>query len=344
MIGKMNLKHLLTLAFVSSALLFSLASCKDDDDDSTGQYLDGTLSFTMPSYVTKGQSFKVVPKGISHPDGGKVGYYWVITDYMDTNDTTKFLTDGPSKDSSFTFACPNDLGDYTIKAVAFADDYYDSSVSKSFTVVDSGLNETLTGLGIKEGDPSFYDNRSDISYYYMDCDKLRWMKQNLAYAKSGVAYENSVAMSDVFGMFYTWDEAQTVCPSGWRLPTDADWTALANTAAGENKYEAGKTFSGIGGKLMANVYFNGTKMWEYWPEVTISNSSAFTAIPAGYAIVTDGTGVFSGVQEYATFWTADEKDSDEAVYRYMNVKLPDVFVGAASKNSFAASVRCVKDL
>jgi len=343
-------KSIVEMSFKGSfkyiALLLSViagaVSCNKDSDDSTSGYFDGTLSFSMPLFVQPGETYKLVPSGITNPDGDGVGYCWLVSDVMSVNDTTKKQSDGALVDSSFTFVAPVTLGDYTIKCIAFASGYYDSSVSKSITVVSS---KSVTGNGISEGDPSMTDNReaAGSKYYYKQIGNLLWFRQNLSYSGMGIPYENAAAMTGLFGNYYTWEEAKTACPPGWRLPTDAEWVSLAKSIDGTQDFKAGETFYGVSGAIMADIYFNSTKMWEFWPDVKITNKSGFAALPAGYAIINDSGDQFYGVQEYAVYWTADEYDADQAVYRYMNVNKPDVLVGAADKNSFAASVRCVKD-
>ena len=49
------------------------------------------------------------------------------------------------------------------------------------------------------------------------------------------------AADDKDGYYYTWDAAMNVCPSGWSLPTDGDWTILENylgTTVGSSNFDA----------------------------------------------------------------------------------------------------------
>ena len=88
--------------------------------------------------------------------------------------------------------------------------------------------------------------------------------------------------------------------------------------------------------------FNDNKMWTFWPDVKINNSTKFSAIPVGYAIDQEGIVKYIGVNQYASFWTSDSQDGT-ATYRYIYVSKNDVFSGRGDKESFRASVRCVKD-
>ena len=63
-----------------AAAMFALPSCKKDKNEtSTKEYLKGSLTFTVTSYVTKGEVFDLTPNGVSHPNTGSakdVGFYW----------------------------------------------------------------------------------------------------------------------------------------------------------------------------------------------------------------------------------------------------------------------------
>ena len=44
-----------------------------------------------------------------------------------------------------------------------------------------------------------------------------------------------------------------------------------------------------------------------------------------------------------SLWTSDQNGDDSAYYRYIYVKQNDIMIGYGDKESFQASVRCVKD-
>ena len=93
-------------------------------------------------------------------------------------------------------------------------------------------------------------------------------------------YANADIMSDVFGRFYSYEDALTACPEGWRLPTEEDWIALGK-ALGSTADKYG-VLKGVAPKVMTDATFNGVDMWAYWPAVgTLTNESKFSAIPAG---------------------------------------------------------------
>lgn len=330
-----------------SAAMLALPSCKKDKDStSTKDYVSGTLTFSssVPAYVRKGDAFSLTPSGITHPGTGlaeDVGYYWTVS-WNSAKDTTKTETD-KTGDGTFKFTVPSKVGTFTVYCVAFADGYYTKTNTTSFSVVDAALDSTVAGA-YSSKDPIFVDPRDEGTYYTTTFNGKTWMKNNLYYSGSGVPYENSEAMDAIFGRFYSWNEAVAACPEGWHLPSDAEFVEMAEALATKGtKFSEKETFSGVAGGLMVDAKFLGTRMWEYWPQVKITNKAGFSALPVGYAVNTGSASKYTGTNNYAAFWTSDQNGDDSAYYRYIYVKQNDIMIGYGDKESFQASVRCVKD-
>ena len=247
--------------------MLALPSCKKDkESSSTKDYVDGTLTFSssVPTYVRKGESFSLTPTGITNPGTGSaedIGYYWSVS-WDTAKDTTKTETD-KSGDGTFKFSVPSKVGTFTVSCVAFADGYYTKTNSTSFSVVDAALDSTVVGA-YSSKDPIFTDPRDEGTYYTTTFDGKTWMKNNLYYSGAGVSYEKSEAMDAIFGRYYTWSEAVSACPDGWHLPSDAEFTALANALAPKGTtFSEKENFTGVAGGLMVDAKFLGTRMWEY---------------------------------------------------------------------------------
>ncbi len=328
-------------------MLVALPSCKkDSESSSTKDYLSGTLAFSssVPTYVRKGETFSLTPTGITNPGSGlaeDVGYYWSVS-WDSAKDTTKTESD-KSGDGTFGFTVPSKVGTFTVSCVAFATDYYTSSKTASFSVVDPAIDSTVSGV-YSDKDPRFTDIRDGNAYYTMTFNGKTWMKNNLYYSGSGVSYENSEAMDAIFGRFYTWNEAVSACPDGWHLPSDTEFVEMANALAQKGtEFSEKEFFNGVAGGMMVDAKFLGTRMWEYWPQVKITNKAGFSALPIGYAMDSGSSSKFTGVNNYAAFWTSDSESDGLGYCRYIYVQQNDVLIGAQDKESFRASVRCVKD-
>ena len=331
----------LNILIFAIAASICIISCKKDDDTTTTPLLSGALSFSVPEYVLPNTTLTLTPSGVTHPDDEGIGYFWKVTPTKPKADTTRYENgldkNGNPSDGSFKFTFTDTLQTCTISGYAFAEGYAYSSKSVNCTVVKGGIDGSITNLGLADKPSITVDG---IVYPYVTIAGLDWICRNIADNNAGAPYKNSEVMGDVFGRYYSFEEAQSICPEGWRLPTDAEWTAAAEE--NENKMAS----------LMGNAYFNGNLMWEYWPAVgEITNASGLSMIPAGYAMLAskDSNGYYSnsqfnGLNEYATFWTADAVEDEEgmAYYRYVICDQPEFLLGKGDIKTFGANVRCVR--
>jgi uncharacterized protein (TIGR02145 family) len=141
-------------------------------------------------------------------------------------------------------------------------------------------------------------------------------------------YDHDVAGNDyIYGKFYNWYTTlgDTLCPTGWGVPTDAEWTILTDYLGGE---------SVAGGKMKAT----GTTYWDI-PNSGATNESRFSALPGGFR---DFVGSFDGIRNFTFFWSASENDNYDSWYRNIDYNYSNVFRNFSSK-SFGFSVRCLKD-
>lgn len=321
--------------------LISIFSCKKDEEETqTLPSLDGVLSFNGEDYEfikVNSAAITFTPSGVSHPEDGNIEYIWTVSHGQETPDTSK------AENGAFTFTFPDSLGTYSVVCTARAEGYYSKSVSYNITTVGE---KSLEGMGFSDGDEIFTDARDNKDYHVATIGNLVWFRQNLAYAEAGSPYRDAEAMSDIFGRYYTWDELDGLCPEGWRVPAEKDWTDLAKSLAEDaSEMNELEKFEGIAGKMMANARFNTELLWEFWPAVDIDNGTGLAMIPTGFANISGDSKTFLGVNKYAAFWTATENadNKEQAYYRYIIDEAADVMLGHGYKNSFAANVRCVKD-
>ena len=331
--------HLLAAALLAATLM---PGCNKNEEDEVLPSLDGYIYTVVYPYLRQmpPEHDESVPGirilGVTHPEGGEIGYYWKISPTMEKYDTLDAGSNLISFDRMIeklggTLTEP---GEYSLVSCAYAKGYYSTSQTLTFYIVDPAIKGgSISGTELLpdiEGEvEEVIDDRDtrENKYFTVSQEGLEWMRNNLAWTGAGIPLYDCEVMSYPVGRFYTWEEAQTACPSGWRLPTAAEWDALGNVA----------------GDLMCNALFFDNPMWEYWPEVKITNSKKMSIIPSGYAVKGDYN-AFTGFKEYAAFWTADADpdDASKAQYRYINVNRPEIYKASADKATFCASVRCVK--
>ena len=329
-------------AFLVVALCFAvLPSCDDDDDDDdTKPSQTGELTYSLPAYAFVGEQIELRASGITYPEADKVTYRWVSTSLL--SDTVK----GPV----CTITVPDSLGDFSIVLTAMADGYYDKTSTKYLTSVKLGSNGSLTG--IPAANDSIQDARDGQWYNITEAGSLLWFAENLNWEGAGNGYAKADAAGYVLGRLYTWNDAtggvsasglgngpQGVCPEGWSVPTKEDWEDLGKALGGENLVFE-NSWKGLGDNVMVNAKFNGYKFWEYTPDCNPENMFGWAAISAGSC--TNNYNNYSGLKEYAFWWSATEMSAEKAYYRYIFYDRPDFDVNFAGKNNFGASVRCVK--
>ena len=91
---------------------------------------------------------------------------------------------------------------------------------------------------------------------------------------------------------------------------------------------------------MCDAYYNGDRLWEFWPDVKVTNAKKFFAYPFGYATVVDDTYSFTGFNDSAFFW-ADNAGSPVCYYIYVAAPRINIWDNP-SESDFAAQLRCVK--
>lgn len=327
---------------LASVVMLCLSSCKKEDETVDFEYLTGKVNVSFPAFVKAGYSKAFMADTMStlkRADGKTVGLYFKDTATQKADTVRK---DGGSVVLEYVYTVPDTLGSFTLGLYGFSDHCYSSSGIASFSVVKSGFGEgcSLTGFDIRPDDEQMTDPRDGKKYYVAKIGSATWMRQNLAWEACGKPLSCCPAATDIFGMYYTWDEAQSVCPPGWRLPSEADWMALAS-ACGVSA-ESGTDVNGIAGKLVEGICFNGNRMWPYTKDMIVTNSSRLSIMATGFALVDEGEYEFYDVRKYAALWTSDVKGED-GVYRYINSDRDILYCGSQSKTGFAASVRCVKE-
>ena len=140
-------------------------------------------------------------------------------------------------------------------------------------------------------------------------------------------YSNNTSNCTTYGALYNWYAVNTgkLCPSGWHVPSDDEWTTLVNYLGGD------------GGKLKET----GTTHWQS-PNTGATNSSGFTALPGGYRLSSTGFFTFLGLIGY--WWSSTEYDGSSAWIR--SLSWSNANVGRSYDNiskSYGFSVRCLRD-
>ena len=335
-----------SVLLLSAALLLLAVSCKDKkEDDVTYLSFQGSPEFTLPTFLGVGDSFHLTPKAVSRAASDTKttlpGCYWTISQ-LNIRDTVRREGDPDTVPFDFSFEVPDSLRTITVLCSMFAEGYTNSSVSTSCIIVRS--KDGYSSIqGITYPETTFLDTRDNRVYHYATHNGLDWMAENLSYDALGISYFDCEVMDDLFGRYYTWTDASAACPEGWRLPTNAEFLALNNAYAKVPSTVPNTTFQTGAGAHMANAYFNASRMWEYWPDVTPTNASGLSLLPLGYVSVQGESHAHLDQFKYALFWTADEINEEQAYFRSIYMKYDTISCEAGYKDYMALNLRCVRE-
>lgn len=222
--------------------------------------------------------------------------------------------------------------------------YYPSTnYYNNFAVVVPGADYSSMGLG----SVTFVDTTTTIGgrvYRTVTIGGATWLAENLDYKFSGCGiggggtpttpnawyYNNDEATYGIdgvrkCGLLYNWyackllnDNRSDLIP-GWHVPTNDEWTALANAVGG----------TGVAGTRLKAANVDWATSWGG------TDDYGFGVLPAGYF-----NGSFYNVGSFAYFWTITESGSS-AYYRYFDT---GATMGQSTRNKYCGySVRLVKD-
>ena len=249
------------------------------------------------------------------------------------------------------------------------------SLAMAFTLScssDSGGGDNSNGTG---GGKKFTDSRDGRSYKYVEIGEQTWMAENLNYNASGSkCYDNDSENCKKYGRLYDWATAmgfekecnsssscrgqvqekhKGICPQGWHMPSDEEWTVLTDFV-GDGSATKLRATSGWDADYIT------TLVCDAYASAGISgyckggtDEYGFSALPGGYCYFSDSgefvfrssTAVTSGSGGGGGWWSTGEGGDGYwhlsnvyvIIYIYENTFLDD------NLKTSLYSVRCVKD-
>jgi len=181
-----------------------------------------------------------------------------------------------------------------------------------------------------------YNNGDDITTGYSGSE---W-----TYITTGAyaVYNDVPSNVEIYGYLYNWyvvDDERGVCPEGFHVPSDDEWTILTDFIAPEGIEYYGNSIAG--GKMKEE----GHEHWVYYSdEVTeeATNESGFTGLPGGYRNGNGGDGNYYYMGNYGRFWSSSNHSSNiswNLILDYMDSEARH----GISVVRFGFSIRCLGD-
>jgi len=195
----------------------------------------------------------------------------------------------------------------------------------------TSCNNSAGKASVKIGNQEWASENLNVSTF-RNGDAIPEVKSDEAWVKAGEEgtpvwcyYGNDSKNGDKYGKLYNWyavTDPRGLAPSGWHIPSDAEWTKLTDYLGDEN----------VAGNKMKNK--NG---WKY--NGNGSNESGFSGHPGGYRY---STGAFNFIGSDGYWWSSTQNSTSDAwsrnlkdyigyVYRFFNFKY------------YGLSVRCLRD-
>jgi len=181
-----------------------------------------------------------------------------------------------------------------------------------------------------------YNDGTSIPYTF---DANTWS----ALSTPGYCYYNNDAVNKItYGALYNWYTVNTgkLAPTGWHVPTDAEWTTLEDylIANGYN-YDGTTTGNKIAKSLAATTLWNTyTTVGAIGNDLTKNNTSGFAGLPGGYRV---GDGSFGYVGGLGSWWSSTQNYTSIGWFRNLYYDDSNVSRGYDG-GQCGFSVRCVR--
>ena len=237
------------------------------------------------------------------------------------------------------------------------------------TTITPGTSFIMDGLACP-GTPTVTDY-DGIEYPTVAIGQQCWMKENLRsmhYADGTpiTLIENGTTTSSTarycyhaggnasndypYGLVYNWpavmyggqsynvdpSNVRGVCPTGWHVPSNAEWTKLRTYVGGQSQYTCDGNANNIAKALASTTNWTSNSIQyavgDYAPN---NNLTGFSALPAG-----DNSG---NVGQKANFWSCFQTSSTQAYAFQLESTSAGVAQNGAADKSTGYSVRCVRD-
>src|SRR5664280_535547 len=117
-------------------------------------------------------------------------------------------------------------------------------------------------------------------------------------------YNNTKSADTIatYGRLYDWyaaTDSRNIAPTGWHVPTVAEWTTLTTYLGGD---------SVAGGKMKET----GTTHWKT-PNIAATNESGFTILPSGWRYYKDGS--FNSLGAFGEIWSSTSNTASTVYFR-----------------------------
>ncbi len=173
-----------------------------------------------------------------------------------------------------------------------------------------------------------YNNGTQIPHIITDTG---WRKHR-AHAYCWFNNNYSYASDNHYGAMYNWFAVETgkLCPTGWHVPSNAEWDELENYIYNEFNQN-----SSVG------TYLKSEYGWDHDNVVPFGNNYyGFSALAAGER--NSGSGYFGLEHQFGKWWSSTKENGFKSWNSGLGYWSSGLYRGYANQSS-GYSVRCIKD-
>ena len=261
-------------------------------------------------------------------------------------------------------------GSYACSLTGLADGttYYVRAYATNSQGTAYGNAVTFTTLSC----PATVTDVDNNTYNTVQIGNQCWMRENLRTTRysDGTAIPQSADLStntayrycpnndanivSTYGYLYNWTAVmrssssssanpsgvQGVCPAGWHVPSNAEWTQLTDYVSSQSQYQCGGSNTNIAKALAsATGWSSSSNTCAVGNNPSGNNATGFSALPAGRY-----SGVYVRFGEEAYFWSSTDMSSNQVCYRHLDKdKANESYYYLESYGNKGYSVRCLKD-
>ncbi|HSQ42535.1 MAG TPA: fibrobacter succinogenes major paralogous domain-containing protein [Fibrobacteraceae bacterium] len=217
-----------------------------------------------------------------------------------------------------------------------------AEISSSNQTSSSSSEESSSSVAISYG--TLTDTRDEQTYKTVLIGTQTWMAENLNYGtldeEESWCYLLTENYCKTFGRLYSWtiamgidtsynhatlgasNSVQGICPSGWHVPSSAEWDSLINY---------------VGGEDVAGIYLKATSSWRSKSGISNLDTYGFSALAGGTY-----NGLSEGSSNNGFWWMTTEYDAKN-VYVIGFGYNTNAVVSYYDSKTTGHSLRCVED-
>ncbi len=227
---------------------------------------------------------------------------------------------------SFTAQCPafvSDIEGHSYNVVKIG--------SQCWMMSNLRAKKYADGTSISEGSQA----STTTAYFYYPDDNYANQSRGLLYNWKAVMRNSSSSTSNPSGV-------QGICPTGWHVPSNAEWSQLTNYVSSQSNYLCSNNNTSIAKALASSMGWNSsTSTCVVGNTSSSNNATGFGAYPAGIYSSSYGGCLYFG--QRAVFWSSTQAtNASNALCRTLTYDTYDVGNSGINK-AFGHSVRCIRD-